>query len=89
MTERDWRIFREDHEIIIQGGKVNNPLRSWDENGFDPKLRKNIEKCGYSKPTSIQMQAIPISIEKKDLIALAPTGSGKTSAFVIPLIEYL
>ena len=31
MTERDWRIFREDNDIFIKGGKVPHPLRSWDE----------------------------------------------------------
>ena len=89
MTDRDWRIFREDHNIIIHGGRVNNPLRSWDENGFDPQLRKNIEEAGYIDPTPIQLQGIPIGIERKDLIALAPTGSGKSAAFIIPLIEKL
>lgn len=89
MTERDWRIFREDHDIVITGGKCNFPIRTWDENGFNPILRKNIEAAEYVKPTSIQMQAIPIGIERRDLIAQAPTGSGKTSAFIIPLIEFL
>lgn len=88
MTERDWRIFREDHEISITGGKCNFPIRTWDENGFDSNLRKNIADAGYEKPTSIQMQAIPVGIERRDQIAQAPTGSGKTSAFVIPLIEF-
>ena len=31
MTERDWRIFREDNDIIIKGGRVENPMRTWEE----------------------------------------------------------
>lgn len=31
MTERDWRIFREDNDILIKGGRVPHPIRSWDE----------------------------------------------------------
>ncbi len=50
-------------------------------------LKRNISKRGYSTPTPIQDQAIPLILEGKDVIGVANTGTGKTAAFLIPLIE--
>uniref|UniRef100_A0A8C9LLV9 RNA helicase n=1 Tax=Piliocolobus tephrosceles TaxID=591936 RepID=A0A8C9LLV9_9PRIM len=89
MTDRDWRIFREDNEIYIKGGIVPPPIRTWEESGLSPDLLKAIKKAKYDKPTPIQMQAIPISLEMRDLIGIAETGSGKTAAFVLPMLSYV
>ncbi len=89
MSERDWRILREDHEIIIKGGRVPPPIRSWDEGKLPSSIMKAINELEYKKPTSIQMQAIPVGALRRDLIGLAPTGSGKTVAFLLPIIAYL
>lgn len=45
--------------------------------------------CGYPRPMPIQMQTIPIGLNFRDLIGLAPTGSGKSAAFLIPLVNFL
>lgn len=50
-------------------------------------LKKNIVAKGYTNPTPIQDQAIPLMLEGKDIIGIANTGTGKTAAFLIPLIE--
>lgn len=50
-------------------------------------LKKNIVKRGYTTPTPIQDQAIPHILEGRDLIGMASTGTGKTAAFLIPLID--
>ena len=89
MSERDWRIFREDHQIIIKGGRVPKPMREWDDSVLPDFIMKAVRKLGYNKPTPIQMQGIPIGLIKRDLIGLAPTGSGKSAAFFIPLIAFL
>jgi ATP-dependent RNA helicase DDX23/PRP28 len=89
MSDRDWRIFREDHEIIIKGGRVPHPFRTWEESKLPDYLMEAIKDIGYKTPSAIQMQAIPIGLERRDLIGLAPTGSGKSAAFLIPLIAYL
>ena len=52
----------------------------------DPILQA-IEDLGYSTPTPIQKQAIPIILSGKDLIATAQTGTGKTASFVLPILE--
>ncbi|VDK69067.1 unnamed protein product [Gongylonema pulchrum] len=47
MTERDWRIFREDFNISIKGGRVPKPLRNWEEAGLPPEVYNVIMKIGY------------------------------------------
>jgi len=89
MTERDWRIFREDFDIRIQGGRATLPLRFWKEAGFPDAVMRAIEDMGYEKPSPIQRQAIPIGQAHRDIIGIAETGSGKTAAFTIPLLCYL
>ena len=89
MTERDWRIFREDFDIRVQGGRATLPLRFWKEGNFPSEVMKAIEAMGYEKPSPIQRQAIPIGQAKRDIIGIAETGSGKTAAFVIPLLCYM
>ena len=89
MTERDWRIFREDYNISIKGGKIANPLRDWKESGLPDSLLKIIDQLGYNEPTPIQRQAIPIGLQNRDIIGVAETGSGKTAAFLLPLLVWI
>jgi len=89
MRERDWRIFKEDFNISTKGGNVPNPMRSWAESGLPKRLLELIEKVGYHEPTPIQRAAIPIALQSRDLIGVAVTGSGKTAAFLLPLLVYI
>ncbi|XP_022080556.1 probable ATP-dependent RNA helicase DDX56 [Acanthaster planci] len=57
------------------------------EMGLDDRILKAIAKLGWSKPTLIQERAIPLALEGKDLLARARTGSGKTAAYAIPVIQ--
>lgn len=52
-----------------------------------PSILKALQKIGYSEPTPIQNEAIPSLLEKKDLLAIAQTGTGKTAAFCLPIIN--
>ncbi len=54
---------------------------------FNAQLRHNVVSKGYETPSAIQDQAIPLIIEGKDVIGLANTGTGKTAAFLLPIIE--
>ncbi len=54
---------------------------------FDEQLMDGIRSMGYDNPTPIQQQAIPVIMEKHDLIACAQTGTGKTAAYVLPVIN--
>ncbi len=52
-------------------------------------LLRNVKQAGYREPTAIQSAAIPAAIEGRDVIATAETGSGKTAAFLLPLLDRL
>ncbi len=54
---------------------------------FNPQLHKNIAKAGYIHPRPIQDQSIPTVLKGKDIFGMANTGTGKTAAFLLPLIE--
>lgn len=56
---------------------------------FNPLIQGGIDAAGYQKPTPIQAQAIPLVLSGADLMGLAQTGTGKTAAFVIPILERL
>ena len=89
MTERDWRIFREDYNIAIKGGRIPNPIRKFSESAIAKEILEVITKVGYTEPTPIQRQAIPIGLQNRDIIGVAETGSGKTLAFLIPLLVWI
>ncbi|OQE30483.1 hypothetical protein PENFLA_c003G02693 [Penicillium flavigenum] len=89
MRERDWRIFKEDFNIATKGGSVPNPMRSWEESSLPKRLLELVERVGYKDPTAIQRAAIPIAMQSRDLIGVAVTGSGKTAAFLLPLLVYI
>ncbi len=59
------------------------------ELGLVPPILKALEAEGYSKPTPIQAQSIPILLKGKDLLGCAQTGTGKTAAFAIPILQLL
>ncbi|XVF84504.1 hypothetical protein PTKIN_Ptkin17bG0042100 [Pterospermum kingtungense] len=89
MAERDWRIFREDFNISYKGSKIPRPMRSWSESKLSAELLKAVERVGYKKPSPIQMAAIPLGLQQRDVIGIAETGSGKTAAFVLPMLSYI
>ncbi|CAI7992347.1 Probable ATP-dependent RNA helicase DDX23 [Geodia barretti] len=89
MAYRDWRIFREDYNIATKGGRIPYPLRSWAEAGISSDILEVIHSLHYKEPTPIQRQAIPIGLQNRDIIGIAETGSGKTAAFVIPLLTWI
>lgn len=64
-------------------------MLSFDELDLDDKLIQVLEKNALTKPTTIQQLAIPVALEGKDIMASAPTGTGKTLAFLLPTFQYL
>ncbi len=54
---------------------------------FDPRLADGLSSMGYTKPTPIQAQSIPLILANKDLIACAQTGTGKTAAYLLPILH--
>lgn len=64
-------------------------IRTFAELDLDQNLLEAIEEMGYERPTKIQAEAIPQALDGRDILASAPTGTGKTAAFVLPALQYL
>ncbi|NUQ35688.1 MAG: DEAD/DEAH box helicase [Planctomycetaceae bacterium] len=62
---------------------------SFDSLGVSPTLLRNLTKAGFTQPTAIQAQAIPVALAGRDVLGCAQTGTGKTAAFVVPMLERL
>jgi len=75
------------------GHDVPPSIHKWSDLTEQFKLRqylvRNIEKSGYTEPTPVQKQTIPSMINNREVIVAAPTGSGKTAAYVVPLLHLL
>lgn len=72
--------------ISVQGQEVARPIIDFEHCGFPETLNQNLKKSGYDVPTPIQMQMIPVGLLGRDILASADTGSGKTAAFLLPVI---
>ena len=72
----------------INGELVNDVIR-YDQLGLSPEVMRAIDKKGYVEATPVQTGAIPYFMQWKDVIAKAPTGTGKTFAFGIPMVEHI
>jgi len=62
---------------------------SFQEFSLHPQVLAGVESVGYTTPTPIQEQAIPVALQGRDLLGLAQTGTGKTAAFALPILHHL
>lgn len=65
--------------------KAKDP--SFGELGLDPRLVQALAKQNFEKPTPVQHKVIPLALDGQDVAAKAPCGSGKTAAYVLPLLS--
>ncbi|POS84511.1 ATP-dependent RNA helicase dbp10 [Erysiphe pulchra] len=70
-------------------GKTNKKSSGFQSMGLDAHLLKAIIRKGFNVPTPIQRKTIPLILDHQDVVGMARTGSGKTAAFVIPMIQKL
>jgi len=56
---------------------------------FHPRIQDGIQAMGYTTPTPIQQKSIPAILQGRDVMGLAQTGTGKTAAFVLPIMQHL
>jgi len=73
----------------IHAPEERTNLLYFDMLGLSPTLQAAVKAAGYDTPTPIQNQAIPLALEGHDIMGLAQTGTGKTAAFGLPLVEHL
>ena len=64
-------------------------MTTFAELGLSPKVLAAVEAAGYTAPTPIQAGAIPPALERKDVLGIAQTGTGKTASFVLPMLTLL
>lgn len=62
---------------------------SFQDLGISPEILRALTEQGYSEPTQIQREAIPVALKRMHIMALAPTGTGKTLAFTVPILQLL
>ncbi len=75
------------NEPIKEDAVAYVPTRQFADFAIDARIKQNIEKRGFTTPTPIQDQAIPHILEGRDIVGIANTGTGKTGAFLIPLLD--
>lgn len=89
---RSIRSFDPSHLVRKASGYVAPPYVStmhFSDYPFSATLQENIRRHGYDRPTQIQEEIIPHILAGKDVVGLANTGTGKTAAFLLPLLELL
>ncbi|SUB23449.1 ATP-dependent RNA helicase SrmB [Avibacterium avium] len=64
-------------------------LAQFEELDLAPELLKALAKKGYQRPTAIQLESIPAAMAERDVLGSAPTGTGKTAAFLLPALQHL
>jgi len=79
----------DDIPVNKYGDNIPEAAETFDEMNLPEKLLSNIKLCGYEKPTPVQKHCVPISVQKRDIMTCAETGSGKTAGFLIPIIDNL
>jgi len=77
----------EDIPVEATGRDVPKGINTFAEVEMTPIIKSNIEMAQYTKPTPVQKNSIPVILAKRDLMACAQTGSGKTAAFLIPMLN--
>ncbi|XP_049318408.1 ATP-dependent RNA helicase vasa isoform X6 [Bactrocera dorsalis] len=73
--------------VRVSGENAPPPLLTFENAGLRDIIMNNVRKSGYTVPTPIQKTAIPVIMDGRDLMACAQTGSGKTAAFLLPIIN--
>ncbi|XP_031639462.1 ATP-dependent RNA helicase dbp2-like [Contarinia nasturtii] len=88
-TPQEIERFHRKHEITTKGRDVPPPLLEFYEGAFPDYAMREIQKCGFEKPTAIQAQGWPIALSGRDMVGIAQTGSGKTLAYIMPAVVHI
>lgn len=88
LTDEQIKRVQTELAIVTAGSEVCRPIIEFEHCNFPTALRLNLKKAGYEAPTPIQMQMVPVGLTGRDVIATADTGSGKTVAFLLPVVMH-
>ncbi|PIC49965.1 hypothetical protein B9Z55_001053 [Caenorhabditis nigoni] len=75
--------------VEVSGDSVPAAIENFSDAGFGPAVMENVNRSGYTKPTPVQKHSIPTLLSNRDLMSCAQTGSGKTAAFLLPIIQHI
>ncbi|KAJ5572701.1 Helicase C-terminal [Penicillium hetheringtonii] len=75
--------------VTFESEERIKPVASWTAANLHPVVIENVQRCLYKHPTPIQCYVLPSVLSGKDVIGIAQTGSGKTGAFLIPIVSQL
>ncbi|KAK8381090.1 hypothetical protein O3P69_008172 [Scylla paramamosain] len=81
--------YRTDKEITLRGRNIPNPIQYFSDYNFPDYVMAEIRRQGYEQPTPIQGQGWPISLQGRDFVGIAQTGSGKTLGYILPAIVHI
>ncbi|CAL1587848.1 unnamed protein product [Knipowitschia caucasica] len=81
--------LRQKLNLKVSGAAPPKPCTSFAHFSFDEQLMHQIRKSEYTQPTPIQCQGVPIALSGRDMIGIAKTGSGKTAAFIWPMLVHI
>ncbi|XP_065176921.1 probable ATP-dependent RNA helicase DDX4 [Sycon ciliatum] len=73
--------------VRLTGREPVSPVSSFEDANLNGTITENVSKSGYKKPTPVQKYAMPVIMAGRDLMACAQTGSGKTAAFILPVMS--
>ena len=90
MPEGHIKSMLQAHEINIKGKNIPRPIVSFDQchQVLGQQLLDNLDRQGWSMATSVQRQAVPVMLAGRDVVVISPAGSGKTGAFVVPILAH-
>lgn len=72
---------------VAEADDASNSTRSFEDMKLDPRLLQALTQQKFTKPTLVQSEAIPLALSGKDVLARAKTGSGKTAAYLLPVLQ--
>ncbi|XP_058057456.1 uncharacterized protein LOC131208658 [Anopheles bellator] len=89
MSEGEIAGYLNKHQITLKGREVPRPSMDFEDGGLPSYIMEELKRQGFSKPTAIQAQGMPIALSGRDMVGIAQTGSGKTLAYVVPSLVHI
>ena len=88
-SESEIAEYRSTHGITVNGRNIPKPIFQFNEASLDNRIMATIAQSGWTEPTPIQAQGLPLALSGCDVVGIAQTGSGKTGSFLIPAFIHI